>query len=914
LNILNALIMESMGLSNEVQFVLNNIPSHLILIEQNGSFVFANNNFLKITGQCAKNFAPCKIDEATFLPQSQKKFFLEAIQQCKTTQRTLDNFIIKFCTTQSSQTVSACGSLAQHDNLGTVCTFQLLSEKFFPSDAVTILEKDVSQNQFIIHISPANLSFEEKELQLKLQDACDLIGLNQQQEESFEFTTFGKSLSFTCRCVGKSSSGGGLYSISCTDITENQKMATLLKSATEQLQELELQLKLLTKFFEVAPTHMGLLEVLEKERDIAIVYSNPAASKALGRTPEQCKGLTSRTVGVSQEQVDESIEFCKIAKQTGTPYSYERHYTRTDLPPITLTTYLIHVEDNKFAFLSQDVSQYHRLQEQLQKHQQELEKTVTARTQQLAEAVQVKSRFLANMSHEIRTPLSGILGMISLLGESPLTSEQEALLHTAEICSEQLLAVINDVLDLTRMEENKLNLEQKLFSLPTLLEDSLEVVAFEAHKKNLDLISDLDPSLPDWTIGDPTRVRQILVNLLGNAVKFSFMGEIVLSARLQSSGEDGYEILCSVQDQGIGIPESSKKAIFQPFSQADSSVTRKFGGSGLGLNIAKHLVHLMGGDIGFESKEGTGSTFFFVIKMKKATDQDFALNAEVADFVRASRPREVEIRRMSLDYHTPFDGNLKALIADTSSRFCESMKKTLTAWNITTDTATSAEEVLKFLPQSSEYSVILLDSRFGMEVTQAFAANKSPKCYFAMVASQATLSTSGLTLKRPVRRSQIRRALVELTSNETLGGGSLPRKRSLEDTALPPVSILIAEDNIANQFTLKKMLESFGAMNVFIVDNGKKAIEALKATPFDIVLMDVMMPEMGGLETTELIRKQFGADRQPYIIAQSANAFSEDLTKCMAAGMNDYITKPINRKSLLSALHKAASSKKQKTS
>jgi signal transduction histidine kinase len=385
------------------------------------------------------------------------------------------------------------------------------------------------------------------------------------------------------------------------------------------LKELELQCNLLMQFFEACPVGMGILEKkdLDNLRECLIVSANPATSKNLGYDPPR----SLHNVDFSKIPVPPEWEAIgkpwgdafKEALRTGQTVEFEYEIEGPN-GSMCFNNYARHIRDFTYTYMSQDITIRKQMEKQLQNHKQELEETVKARTKQLEEALDVKSRFLSIMSHEIRTPLSGIIGMLTLLAEAATESNHQEMIRIALVCGDQLMAVINDILDLSRLENKRMPLDSTSFSLIKIIEESLEVVAFGSEQKGIELIYDVDPHLPKEIVGDATRIRQVLVNLLGNAVKFSSAGNIVVTiSGTQRDDSNVWDIQFAVQDHGIGISDSNKAKLFAPFQQADSSYTRKYGGSGLGLVISKKLVELMGGKLWFTSKEGEGSTFYFSI-------------------------------------------------------------------------------------------------------------------------------------------------------------------------------------------------------------------------------------------------------------------------------------------------------------
>jgi signal transduction histidine kinase len=398
------------------------------------------------------------------------------------------------------------------------------------------------------------------------------------------------------------------------------------------------------QFFDTCPVNMGIVQkaYLEDFRTATLVCGNPATSKFLHYDPPRTLyNVNFSELPISSLFSDPDFDNAwttafKETFQTGQTVEFESNMEGN----IYFNNYARHIRDNTYIFLSQNITARKQLEIQLQLHKTELEETVKARTKQLEDALDVKSRFLATMSHEIRTPLSGIIGMLTLLSEVATESSHQEMIRIALVCGDQLMAVINDILDLCRLENKRVPLEASSFSLIKMIEESLEVVAFGSEKKGLELIYNVNPLLPDMITGDPARIRQVMVNLLSNAVKFSNTGDItVTTIGDKRNNSDVWDIQIAVQDHGIGISDSAKEKLFTPFQQADSSYTRKYGGSGLGLVISKKIVELMGGTLWLESKEGEGSTFFFRIPVTATLE---ASVNEVPKVLRGKRALVVE--------------------------------------------------------------------------------------------------------------------------------------------------------------------------------------------------------------------------------------------------------------------------------
>lgn len=580
--------------------------------------------------------------------------------------------------------------------------------------------------------------------------------------------------------------------------------------------------------------------------------------------------------------------------------------------------------------LETQVTELEDLTDQLNQRNSELAQARDA----AMEAAEMKASFLANMSHEIRTPLNGILGMVRILMRTALDSTQRRYASTVLNSANALLTILNDILDFSKIEAGKMEFERISFNLADLIEEAVQLNSERAREKKIDIYSWIDPTSPSAFISDPTRIRQVVLNLVSNAVKFTEKGEVVVRLDLVQQDQESATIRVSIKDTGVGIAPDVQKRLFSAFEQGDRSTSRKFGGTGLGLAISKRLVDLLGGTIGCESELGKGSTFYFELTLPK----DPAVNATE------------QLKHEEL-------WGVRVLVVDDSPSFCAYLTQHLNRWQVITRSATSVDEAAELarrqaarnLPFDASIIDFHLPGQDGMELARSLAQDPTTASmgHVILAAFENEVSTEAAkvghvaaVLAKPVKPTELLEGLLKAIRSRpdqakpsivlsapdetTPTPPSVPVQAaspvltpatlavSAAEQDCPPLNLLLVEDSEVNREVAQILLSAWGH-TVTMAEHGLRALEILERQFFDCVLMDCQMPELDGYETTRRIRLGTSPDipKDIYIIAMTANAMPGDREVCLAAGMNDYVGKPIDEGELLAALKKAAAVRAQ---
>lgn len=596
--------------------------------------------------------------------------------------------------------------------------------------------------------------------------------------------------------------------------------------------------------------------------DMRYLHANPEFCLAMQLPSEKIPGLKMSDI-LPPETVNDWMKHMDQARKASDKYvEWEMEEGRSWFQVTG------RVKQNLVQFIARDVSERKFKQQQERAQTALLERLVHEKTKDLQEALVVKTRFLGFMSHEIRTPLTGLLGMLTLMQDQAISAQQAESICTAKACGEHLLTIINDILDFTKLGEKKVQLEKVPLSVQSIAETCVDTYASEACKKGVELICDVQPDQEDGFLGDPSRLSQVLLNMISNAVKFCAAenGEVVVAVKTKPIGMDQYSVLLSVRDNGIGIAPFAKDKLFEPFVQADSSTSRKYGGTGLGLPICKQIAELMDGKIWFESEPGKGSEFFFnVILQKNAT-----YRRPVADF------RDIP--------------NKKVMLVAQSKALLMTLSRKLSYWGFQVQTQSACDLASQKVHNGENFQAIFVDSWEGPECVM-----KIQRVHPVVVMGYSRLPQLPYLpfLKKPVRESSL---INFLTGKECR---TIPTHIDYGVPSVNKVSLLLAEDNVVNQRVISQLLKKCGVTSLQIANNGEEAFHMAIQEKFDMILMDVMMPVMDGLTSAKKIRSEIPEQKQPrYIVALTADVCLETKVKCLESGMQDLITKPIDMSDL----------------
>jgi PAS domain S-box-containing protein len=616
-------------------------------------------------------------------------------------------------------------------------------------------------------------------------------------------------------------------------------------------------------------------------RDSLIREWNPAAEQLFGFSRSEAMGRNIDDLITNEEIRTEAASYSETTKQgdsvQATTWRVRKDGSLVEVEVLGVPIYSDSHEITDFMAIYHDVTELQR-----------------ARKEALA-ASQAKSEFLANMSHEIRTPMNGVIGMTSLLLDTTLNTEQREYAETIRKSGDALLSIINDILDFSKIEANKLELESHPFDLRECIESALDLVAYQASEKGLELLYNVGEDVPAVVIGDVTRLRQIIANLLSNAVKFTEKGEVEVSAKLADSRDNSATLRFAVRDTGIGIPPDQTGRLFNLFSQIDASTTRRFGGTGLGLSICKRLVDLMGGEIGVESSgvPGEGTIFYFTLP--------FNIPKEPIR-MRQSSPR------LYLSGKT-------ALIVDDNATNRLILARMAASWGMKTIVCSSGRETLEKMAEGIRVDVMLLDVQMpemdGLTLSAELkqrSGTQIPTVILSSLGSHVEMpkGIQAVYLNKPIKPSSLYEALCLVLSGAEGGCTAKNEGEAGFDKLMSkrhPLRILLAEDHPVNQKVVRLMLERLG-YRADVVGNGLEVLESFRRQLYDVVLMDIQMPELNGIQATQRLRTTLSTENQPRIIALTANAIGGEQAEYLAVGMDDYLSKPVNVLQLREALEK----------
>jgi two-component system sensor histidine kinase/response regulator len=663
------------------------------------------------------------------------------------------------------------------------------------------------------------------------------------------------------------------------DITERKKMEEVLRETNARLQTL----------IQAIPDVVYVKDVQGRNLLVNKAYeelANLPQAQIVGKTDEEVlPSRLTRQCHLSDEEVMRKREPIRC-EECSTCGDGQRIYFETIKAPL----YDDAGKPLGLVGVSRDITERKKVEEMLKRAKKQAE-----------DANRLKSEFLANMSHEIRTPMNAVIGMTDIALDTELTDEQRDYLTTVKQSARALLELLNDILDLSKIEADKVDLEAVDFDLRVTVEGVTDTLARKAEEKQIELACMIHHQVPSLLRGDPGRIRQILINLAGNAVKFTEQGEVVIGVEVEEETEEKVSLVISVTDTGVGISREKQGKIFESFTQADGSTTRKYGGTGLGLSICKRLVDLMGGQIGVESEAGKGSRFWFKISLEKQT--------ETSDDVPVPCP---DIRGMRM------------LVVDDNKTNRTILAKMLESFGCSPEAVEGGTEAIQTLKravhQEKLFDLVLLDMQMpkmdGVETLKAIKADPEIKDVAIIMLTSigvrgdvARLEAAGCAgyLLKPVKQSQLFDTIITVLTRKVATNSHKPARIVTRHTVAEQrrrrTHILLAEDNPMNQKLAVALLKKAG-YSVEAVCNGKLAVEALKRKSYDLILMDVQMPEMDGFEATRCIREMKDQRRNTPVVAMTAHAMKGDRERCLGAGMDDYISKPVEPKEMLEVIRK----------
>lgn len=647
--------------------------------------------------------------------------------------------------------------------------------------------------------------------------------------------------------------------------------------------------------------NLPIIVFIKEAQTSRIIMWNKAGEELFGRTSAEVAGKTDYDL-FPKEQADVYVGRDKEVITGGKLVEYEEDFISAQGKRLLLTRKVpIFDEHGKPLYLlgiSEDITERKQVEAALREAKEAAEA-----------AAKAKSEFLANMSHEIRTPMNGVIGMTGLLMDTSLNQLQREFADTIRTSADALLTIINDILDFSKIEAGKLDFEHLDFDLVDVVESTVDMLAERAQSKGIELISSILPDVFTRLQGDPGRLRQILTNLIGNGIKFTQRGEVVVRVSKEAETASQTTLRFSVTDTGIGIPPDVQKRLFQAFTQADSSTTRKFGGTGLGLAIARQLVAMMHGEIGVKSEPGKGATFWFTAQFEKQTG---------------------ELKPVPVYNNDLF--NLRVLVVDDNATNRQILRHQIFAWKMQKGSASSGHEALKIMRAAAAagapYDLALLDMQMpemdGLTLARAIKADPAIAntrliilTSLGQILTAAELRAAGIDayLVKPVKQSRLFDCLVNVMGRAEAEKTFIRAAKPVQpEAAVSPdmkLSILLVEDNSINQKVALGQLQKLG-YTAHAVGNGLEALDALNQIPYDLVFMDCQMPEMDGYEASREIRRQEQVAgklcrwKSPlYIVAMTANAMQGDREKCLAAGMSDYVSKPVKAAELQAALNRA---------